>query len=284
MALVTPFFEDGAVDYPSLNRLVDSVIDGGVDYIVALGTTAETPTLSHAERVEVSAAIRQQTAGRVPLVMGMGGNDTAKLCAELRTAEMSGFDAVLSVTPYYNRPSQEGLYRHFRAVAGASPLPVILYNVPSRTGVNMLADTTLRIAHDVPNVMGIKEACGQVEQMRAIIEGAPDGFLVLSGDDGMTIPCVTAGGHGVISVIANAFPSEFSAVVRALASDPDRAKALWAELEPVCRLLFVEGNPVGVKTALAIRGLCGPAVRLPLAEGTVSLIKAMESEICKFTK
>lgn len=284
VALVTPFTHSGSIDFEALDRLVDSVIAGGVDYIVALGTTAETPTLSHAERVDAAAAIRRRAAGRVPLVMGMGGNDTAKLCADLRAADLSGFDAVLSVTPYYNRPSQEGLFQHYRAVAQASPLPVILYNVPSRTGVNMLAQTTLRIAREVANVIGVKEACGQMDQMKALIEGAPEGFLVLSGDDGMTIPCISSGGDGVISVIANAFPAEFSEVVRTMNHDVERARGLWARLEEVCRLLFTEGNPVGVKAALAIRGVCRADVRLPLVEASEELKKAMETEICAIVK
>ena len=280
VALVTPFDSRGGIDFEALGALVDSVIEGGVDYLVVLGTTAETPTLSHAERAEVAAFVRERNAGRVPLVLGKGGNDTTKLCDELRTMDPAGFDAVLSVTPYYNKPSQEGLYRHYKAVAEASPLPVILYNVPSRTGVNMSAETTLRIAREVPNVVAVKEACGEISQMQDIIKGAPGGFLVLSGDDAMTLPLVSVGGHGVISVLANAFPEPFSRMVHTAQKDSvARAQAIWADLEDVCHLLFAEGNPTGVKTALAVKGICRADVRLPLVEGSDRLRGAMERAI-----
>ena len=280
VALVTPFDEKGSVDFDALGRLVDSVIDGGVDYLVVLGTTAETPTLSHDERVAVAAFIRERNAGRVPLVLGKGGNDTAKLCAELRAMDAAGFDAVLSVTPYYNKPSQEGLYRHYKAVAEASPLPVILYNVPGRTGVNMSAETTLRIAREVPNVVAIKEACGEISQMKEIVKGAPEGFLVLSGDDAMTLPLMSVGGHGIISVLANAFPEPFCRMFHTAQNESvARAQAIWAGLEDVCHLLFAEGNPVGVKTALAVRGICRADVRLPLVEGSARLREAMQKTV-----
>jgi 4-hydroxy-tetrahydrodipicolinate synthase len=274
VALVTPFDATGRIDIDALGRVVDHVIAGGVDYIVALGTTAETPTLTHSERAAVAAFIRTKAAGRVPLVIGMGGNDTAKLVAELRDGEMdlTGFDAILSATPYYNKPSQEGLFRHYRAVAGASPLPVILYNVPSRTGVNMTAQTTLRIAREVPGVVGIKEACGDIDQIRRIVEGAPRGFSVISGDDAMTLAVMEAGGVGVISVLANVLPEPLGRMVRMAGEDIAGAQHIWADLEEVCRLLFVEGSPTGVKTAMAIRGLCRPDVRLPLVEGSERLI------------
>lgn len=275
VALVTPFDENGKVDFEALSRLVESVISGGVDYLVALGTTAETPTLDHRERAEVAAHICRQAAGRVPLVLGKGGNDTAKLCEELQGMDPTGFDAVLTVTPYYNKPSQEGLYRHYRAVAEASPLPIILYNVPGRTGVNMSAETTLRIAREVPNVVGIKEAGGDIGQIKEIVKGAPEGFLVLSGDDAMTLSVMSVGGHGVISVIANAFPEPFSRMVHTAQTSVARAQAIWADLEEMGHLLFAEGNPAGVKTALAIRGICRPDVRLPLVEGSERLRAAM---------
>ncbi|MDR2894486.1 MAG: 4-hydroxy-tetrahydrodipicolinate synthase [Alistipes sp.] len=279
VAMVTPFDGRGGVDFDALDTLVDSVIDGGIDYIVVLGTTAETPTLSRAERSAVADAIRRRTAGRVPLVMGMGGNDTAGLCDELRAFDPTGFDAVLSVTPYYNKPSQEGLFRHYRAVAEASPLPVILYNVPSRTGVNMSAETTLRIAREVPNVIAIKEACGEISQMQDIIKGAPEGFLVISGDDSMTLPLLSVGGHGVISVLANVFPEPFCRMVHTAASSVAKAQGIWAGLEDMCHLLFAEGSPTGVKTALALKGLCRADVRLPLVEGSERMRAAMEKAI-----
>ncbi len=280
VALVTPFDGQGRVDFEALGNLVDSVVEGGVDYLVALGTTAETPTLTHPERAAVAACIRERNAGRVPLVIGKGGNDTARLCAELREMDPAGFDAVLSVTPYYNKPSQEGLFRHYRAVAEASPLPVILYNVPSRTGINMSAETTLRIAREVPGVIAVKEACGEISQIKEIVENAPEGFLVISGDDAMTLSTMSVGGHGVISVLANAFPAEFSRMVHT-AEDKSvaRAQALWADLEEMCHLLFAEGSPTGIKTALSIKGICRPDVRLPLVEGSDRLRAAMEKII-----
>jgi 4-hydroxy-tetrahydrodipicolinate synthase len=279
VALVTPFDEAGAVDFAALDRLVDHVVEGGVDYIVALGTTAETPTLSHGERAAVAAAIRSRTAGRVPLVLGKGGNDTAKLCEELREIDPTGFDAILSVTPYYNKPSQEGLYRHYRAVAQASPLPVILYNVPGRTGVNMSAETTLRIAREVPGVVGVKEACGEISQIKEIVKGAPEGFLVISGDDGMTLPVVSVGGHGVISVMANLLPGPLSRMFLTARTSVAKAQSIWADLEETGHLLFSEGNPAGVKTALAVRGLCRATVRLPLVEGSARLREALEKTL-----
>jgi 4-hydroxy-tetrahydrodipicolinate synthase len=281
VALITPFDENGGVDFDALGRVVDSVIEGGVDYLVVLGTTAETPTLSHDERAAVTAFIREKNAGRVPLVLGKGGNDTAKLCEELRAMDTTGFDAVLSVTPYYNKPSQEGLFRHYKTVADASPLPVILYNVPSRTGVNMSAETTLRIAREVPNVIGVKEACGSIEQIKAIIAGAPEGFLIISGDDAMTLSVVSEGGAGVISVLANTLPEPFCRMVHTAPSDTAQAHAIWADLEDVCRLLFAEGSPTGVKTALAVQGICRADVRLPLVEGSTQLREAIE-ELLKY--
>ncbi len=272
VALVTPFDKKCAIDTAALERLIDHVIEGGVDYIVALGTTAETPTLSHDERKEVANIIRNCTAGRVPLVIGMGGNDTAKLCAEIKTMDTEGFSAILSVAPYYNKPSQEGIFRHYQAVADSSPLPIILYNIPGRTGVNMTAATTLRIAHEIPNIIGMKEASGDIEQMREIIAGAPMGFVVLSGDDGMTLPLMKTGGGGVISVLANVLPRETAKMVRlATKGDFDGAEKIWAGLDEACGLLFAEGNPTGVKTALSVKKLCRADVRLPLVAGSDKL-------------
>lgn len=273
---MTPFDEKGAVDFDALGRLVDSVIEGGVDYMVTLGTTAETPTLTHPERADVATFVRERNAGRVPLVIGMGGNNTARLCEELREFDPDGFDAVLSVTPYYNRPSQEGLFLHFKAVAEASPLPVILYNVPSRTGVNMSAETTLRIAREVPNVVAVKEACGEISQIQEIVKGAPEGFSVLSGDDAMTLSLMSVGGDGVISVMANVFPEPFARMVHTAQKSVAKAQAIWADLEEVCHLLFAEGNPTGIKTALAVKGICRAEVRLPLVEGSERLRVAMK--------
>ncbi len=280
VALVTPFDGEGRIDFEALGRLVESVTAGGVDFLVVLGTTAETPTLSGEERAAVAAFIKDKNAGRLPLVIGKGGNDTAKLCDELRNpATTAGYDAVLSVTPYYNKPSQEGLFRHYRAVAEASPLPVILYNVPSRTGVNMSAATTIRIAREVPNVIGIKEACGDIAQIEAILKGVPEGFLVISGDDGMTLDTMSAGGVGVISVLANVLPEPFCRMVHSAAGDVAGARAIWAGLEETGRLLFAEGSPTGIKTALALRGVCRADVRLPLVEGSAALREALRGSI-----
>ena len=208
-AMITPFTREGRVDYEALGRMIDYVIEGGVDYIVALGTTAETPTLYMPERAVIAMFITNHIAGRVPLVMGVGGNSTSEVLDQLREFDLRGADAILSVTPYYNKPSQEGLYQHFRTVSEHSPLPVILYNIPGRSGVNMAAETTLRIAGDFPNVIGIKEASGNLEQMQRIIDRRPKDFLVLSGDDAIAVELMRRGGDGVISVAANAFPRKF---------------------------------------------------------------------------
>lgn len=285
VALVTPFDQKGAIDFDALAGIVDHVIEGGVDYLVTLGTTSETPTLSHPERAVVAAFIRDRCAGRVPVVVGMGGNDTAKLVREIEAFDFTGFSAVLSVVPYYNKPTQEGMFRHFRAVAEASPLPVILYNIPGRTGANLAAETTIRIAREVPNVIGIKEASGNIAQIEAIVKGAPEGFLVISGDDAMVLPLVSIGGHGVISVLANVLPREFARMVHtALDEGVARAKGLEEDFSEICPLLFTEGSPTGIKTALSVRGLCRPTMRLPLVEGTPALREAMTKALSGFAK
>lgn len=271
-AMITPFTADGRVDYKALARMIDYVIEGGVDYIVALGTTAETPTLYMPERAVIAMFITNHIAGRVPLVMGCGGNSTSEVLDQLREFDLRGADAILSVTPYYNKPSQEGLYQHFRTVSEHSPLPVILYNIPGRTGVNMTAETTLRIARDFKNVIGVKEASGDIEQMQRILDNRPEGFLVLSGDDGITIPLMRRGGDGVISVVANVFPKCFMGCVNhAKAGDFDTAEREYARLDEVVRALFEEGNPVGVKCALSVMGRIGDTMRLPLVAGSAAL-------------
>ena len=209
VALVTPFTEDGAVDYVALTHLVEHVIAGGVDYLVVLGTTAETPTLSFEERQAVIRCVKEVNGGRLPIVLGAGGNCTADVVSYLRTGDFNGIDAVLSVTPYYNKPSQEGIYQHYKAVAEAAPCSVVLYNVPGRTGVNMLPSTVLRLAHDFPNIIAVKEASGSLSQAAYILKGRPSGFSVVSGDDNLTLPMVALGGSGVISVAANVFPEKF---------------------------------------------------------------------------
>ena len=282
-AMITPFTREGRVDYQALARMIDYVIEGGVDYIVALGTTAETPTLYMPERAVIAMFITNQIAGRVPLVMGCGGNSTSEVLDQLREFDLRGADAILSVTPYYNKPSQEGLYQHFRTVSEHSPLPVILYNIPGRSGVNMTAETTLRIARDFPNVIGVKEASGNIEQIQQIIDARPEGFLVLSGDDGMTLEVMRRGGDGVISVAANAFPLRFMECVnRAKQGDFEGAEQAYTCLDEAVKALFEEGNPVGVKCALAELGMIGPTMRLPLVEGTEQLHAKFRELIRKY--
>lgn len=273
-AMITPFTADGRVDYKALARMIDYVIEGGTDYIVALGTTAETPTLYMPERAVIAMFISNHIAGRVPLVIGVGGNSTSEVLDQLREFDLRAADAILSVTPYYNKPSQEGLYQHFRTVSEHSPVPVILYNVPGRTGVNMTAETTLRLAADFDNVLGIKEASGNIDQIRRIIDNRPDNFLVLSGDDGMAIDVMRNGGDGVISVAVNAFPECFMRCMNyAKAGDYERADKEYEALDEAVRALFAEGNPTGVKCALATMGLIDNNLRLPLVPGTADLEK-----------
>ena len=270
--MITPFDADGNIDYESLGRTIDYVIDGGIDYIVALGTTAETPTLYIPERVAIADYVKRRIAGRVPLVIGAGGNSTSEVLDQLREIDFEGADAILSVTPYYNKPSQEGLYRHFKCVAESSPLPVILYNIPGRSGVNMLPETTLRIARENSNVIGVKEASGNIEQIERIIKERDENFLVLSGDDGMAIEVIRRGGDGVISVAANLFPEKFGHCIDlAMKGDFDAAEKAYAPYDEVVQALFAEGNPTGIKCALKAKGLAGGTMRLPLVEGTPSL-------------
>lgn len=265
VALVTPFGPDGAVDYEALLRLVEYQIRNGADFLCIMGTTAETPCLSAEEKQRIRSLIVERVAGRVPLLMGCGGNNTAAVVGELRTADWTGIDGILSVCPYYNKPSQEGLYQHFRAVAQASPLPVVLYNVPGRTGVNMSADTTLRLAREFENIVAIKEASGNVTQMDDIIKNKPAHFDVISGDDGITFPLITLGAVGVISVIGNALPAEFSRMVRlALKGDYDSARTIHHKFAELFKLLFVDGNPAGVKAMLHAMGMIENQLRLPL--------------------
>ncbi len=266
MALITPFSSDKTIDYPALARLIEYQIKSGVDFLVVLGTTAETPTLSADEKARVRRFVVQCVGGRIPLVLGMGSNNTMGLCDEIRTTDLSGFDAILSVVPFYNKPSQEGIYQHYAAVAQASPLPVILYNVPGRTGVNMTAETTLRLACDFRGkIIAIKEASGNFSQIDDIIKRKPADFMVISGDDAITFPLLTLGAVGVISVIGNAFPKEFSRMVR-LALDGDFRNALLIhhKFTELFSLLFVDGNPAGVKCLLHSMGMIENELRLPL--------------------
>ena len=282
-AMITPFKSDFSCDWDSLRSMLDYVIDGGTDYIVSLGTTAETPTLSPDEKNEVLRLTKEHVAGRMPIVAGAGGNDTRKLIEHLKQMDLEGIEAILSVTPYYNKPSQEGLYQHFMAVADASPVPVILYNVPGRTGVNMTAETTCRLAADHPNIIAVKEASGKIDQIDQIIKNRPEGFLVLSGDDGMTVDVMRKGGDGVISVAVNSFPKKFSHVV-SLAKQGlfDEADKAYEPLHEAVCALFEQGNPVGVKAALTILGQIENVLRLPLVPGTDLLMKKMERLIREY--
>lgn len=282
VALITPF-NNFEVDYPALERMVEHVIAGGVDYIVALGSTAETATLSLEERQQVYDFVVEHTAGRVPIVVGMGGNNTHELVEQLRTFDMHDAVAILSVVPYYNKPSQEGIFRHYMAVAEASPVPVILYNVPGRTGVNMTAATTLRLAHASDKFVAVKEASGSIEQMQEIIDGKPENFLVISGDDGITVELIKRGGVGVISVAANAFPEKFCRCIHnAMEGNFAEAEPAMEQFAEPIALLFREGNPTGVKTMTAVMGLTRDEVRLPLVEGTETLRKDTKNGITKY--
>ncbi len=265
VALITPFKEDESVDYTALGRLVDYQIKNGIDYLVVLGTTAETATLTEEEKRQVTAFIINRVKARIPIVLGVGGNCTRAVVEELKSKDFTGVDAILSVTPYYNKPSQEGIYQHYKAIAEATELPVVLYNVPGRTGVNMTSDTTLRLARDFSNIVAVKEASGNISQMDEIIKNKPKDFMVISGDDGITFPLITLGAVGVISVIGNAFPKEFSRMVRlALKGDYKNALEIHHSFTELFNLLFVDGNPAGVKCMLNAMGFIENKLRLPL--------------------
>ena len=271
VAMITPFRQDKSIDFDALNNIIEHLIDGKADYIVVLGTTGETPALTHAENHEVRKFVLNKVNGRVPLVLGYGGNNTEQLVCDLKTDNLDGFSAILSVVPFYNKPSQEGIFQHYKAVAAASPLPVILYNVPGRTGVNMTADTTLRIAREIPNVIGIKEASGNFTQIEEIIKNKPEEFQVVSGDDCSTYPLMTLGAVGVISVIGNAFPSEFGKMVRlCLDGKFQDALPIHFEFTELFNLLFIDGNPAGVKCTLNAMGMIENVLRLPLVPTRLS--------------
>jgi 4-hydroxy-tetrahydrodipicolinate synthase len=272
IALVTPFQSNGELDQPALVRLVNHCISGGVDFLVALGTTGETATLTSEEKKRVLQTVAETANGRVPLVVGVGGNNTRAVCDSLQSGMPEGYSGVLSVSPYYNKPTQEGIYQHYKAVCGSTDAPVILYNVPGRTGSNVLAETTLRVAHDCPNAVAMKEASGNLEQAMAIVQGAPHGFEVLSGDDNLTLPLIASGATGVISVSGQAYPGLFSQMVRdARSGHMDRARAAHYALFRFTQLLFAEGNPGGIKAAMAQLGVMENQVRLPLVPVSSSL-------------
>ncbi len=267
VALVTPFHKYGTVDFQSLERLIEFHIKEGVEYLVTLGTTSEYPSLTNDERIALVDFIVQRVNRRVPLVAGMGGSHTRALTDTIQATNFNGIDAILSVTPYYNKPQPKGQYLHFREVANASPVPVILYNVPSRTGTNMSAETILRLANDFDNIIGVKEASGDLIQVMDIINHRPPGFLMISGEDSLTLPVITAGGDGVISVIANAYPGEFSQMVRlALQGKVREAQKYHYKLYGMTKAIFADGNPGGIKALLEMKGKCRNTLRLPLAK------------------
>lgn len=271
VALITPFTKTGEVDYTALRRLLDYQISNGVDFLCILATTGETPCLTVEEKQKIKDIVVEKVAGRIPILMGCGGNNTSAVVYALKTEDFSGVDGVLSVCPYYNKPSQEGLYQHFKTIAEATPLPVVLYNVPGRVGVNMTAHTTLRLARDCENIVAIKEASGNFTQIDDIIKNKPENFDVISGDDGITFPLITLGAVGVISVIGNALPKEFSRMVRlALNGDYSPALHIHHKFTELFKLLFVDGNPAGVKAMLNAMGLIENELRLPLVPARIT--------------
>ena len=272
VAMITPFLENGEIDFDALTRLTNYLIDGNVDYLVVQGTTGESPVLSQDEKMAVLKCVATANNKRVPLVYGLGGNNTQAVAAALKSVDTSIVDGILSVSPYYNKPTQEGIYRHYKVLAESTPLPIILYNVPGRTASNVLPDTTIRIAKDFKNIVAVKEASGNIDQIMDIINRKPEGFLVISGDDGITLPIIAAGGDGVISVVGNAFPHAFSAMVHA-AMDNNMAEArrLHYLIFPILPMLFAEGNPGGIKEATAHLGLTSSKLRLPLVNVSENL-------------
>lgn len=278
VALVTPFKEDFSIDTMALAKLVHHCVDGGIDYLVVLGTTGESVVLTKKEKQQVIDTIVDANAGRLPLVLGIGSNNTAAVVEELQETDLKDFVAILSVSPYYNKPTQEGIYQHFKAISLASPKPIVLYNVPGRTGSNMLPETVLRLANDFNNIIGIKEACGDMVQIMRTIKDKPADFMVISGDDFTALSTVLAGGSGVISVLGQGLPSEFSQMIRlGLAGRAKEAFALHYALQDGMDLIFKEGNPAGIKALLEAVGLCTAVVRLPLVEATSTLKKTIKS-------
>ncbi len=282
IAIITPFKANKEIDFTALESLINYWIKNKVEYLVVMGTTGESVTLSQKEKIQLFDFCTEKINKRVPLVIGIGGNNTAAVIESFKDFDLSKADAILSVSPYYNKPTQEGIYRHYAAIAKASPLPIILYNVPGRTMSNITAATTLRLAKDFSNIIAVKEASGNLEQVAEIIENKPEGFLVISGDDNLTLPILALGGDGVISVSANAFTLDFSNMVRAvLVGDLATARTLHYKLFTITKLLFEEGNPAGIKESLKLMNLCGNNVRLPLVEASDSLSSKLQDELTK---
>ena len=283
VAVITPFTSNLEVDYKSLRQLINYLIENDIDYLVAMGTTAESPTISVEEKKKIFDCFVKTTANRVPLVMGLGGNNTAALAQSLQEVDTKWFSAILSVSPYYNRPTQEGIYRHYKALDVATPLPLLLYNVPGRTAANITAETTLRIAHDCPNVIGIKEASGDLVQGREILVGRPKDFIVVSGDDETAIPLIQSGAEGVISVIAGGFPNLFkSGVQAAIEGDHKKADEIANLVQSIADQVYAEGNPGGIKAVLALRGMIENQLRLPLIPVSDPVRSALKTFVDKY--
>lgn len=283
VAVITPFTSSLEVDYKSLRQLINYLIENDIDYLVAMGTTAESPTISVEEKKKIFDCFVKTTANRVPLVMGLGGNNTAALAQSLQEVDTKGFSAILSVSPYYNRPTQEGIYRHYKALDVATPLPLLLYNVPGRTAANITAETTLRIAHDCPNVIGIKEASGDLLQGREILAGRPKDFIVVSGDDETAIQLIQSGAEGVISVIAGGFPNLFiSGVQAAIEGDHKKADEIANLVQSIADQVYAEGNPGGIKAVLALRGMIENQLRLPLIPVSDPVRSALKTFVDKY--
>jgi 4-hydroxy-tetrahydrodipicolinate synthase len=284
VAVVTPFQANGQVDYDALQKLIDYLVDGGLNYLVSLGTTGESATLSAEERKQVWAFTAKAVNGRIGLVAGIGGNNTLEVVEQVKQFDTTGYDAILSASPHYNKPTQEGIYQHYKAIAEASPLPIILYNVPSRTGSNVNADTVVRLAHDFKNIIGIKEASGNFDQINHIMRDKPEGFLMISGDDPVTLPMIALGAVGVISVIGNVLPRKTSELVKlCLAGDFKAAQKAHNELINFTKLMFVEGSPAGAKTALWHLGICTDTLRLPLVQVSSKTAELITSETKKLS-
>lgn len=282
IALVTPFASDGSVDYDVLKNLLDYQLKNGADFFCILATTGETPTLTKDEKQKIKELVVEKVGDKVPILIGCGGNNTADVVNELQTADFSGIDGILSVCPYYNKPSQEGLYQHFKAIAGATNMPVVLYNVPGRTGVNLKAETTVRLARDCENIVAIKEASGSLEQVDEIIKNKPDGFDVISGDDALTFPMIACGAAGVISVIGNVLPKEFSRMIRLeMKGEIESARKIHHKFTDLFNLLFVDGNPAGVKAMLHEMGMIENVLRLPLVPTRLTTMQKI-SDCLKF--
>ena len=280
VAIITPFKNDSSIDFAALGRVINHVIDGGVNYIVALGTTGESVTLTKDEKNAVVSYVVDTIDKRVPLVVGIGGNNTQEVINCIRHSDLTGVDGILSVAPYYNKPSQKGLFAHFKAIATCSPLPVILYNVPSRTCSNISSDTCLELAHECENIVGIKEASGDISQIMRIIKGKPENFNVISGDDTMIIPIIASGGAGVISVLANAFPAQCSELVNnSLKNNFKSARDIQFRLMEIIELLFIEGNPSGVKAMMSSMSICQNNLRLPLVPVSKNVYSRIQKAI-----